>query len=84
MRLPFEQIIIPKTKKPENILQLDELQNIMQIKGLGNNPSFLVVGCGSSVLGLKMARKLLTLWGYRRAEDIVWIHYKHEKDIGEK
>ena len=56
----------------------------MQIKDLGASPSFLVLGCGSSILGLKMARKLLTLWGYRRSEDIVWIHKINDKHCKEK
>ena len=45
---------------------------------LSDSPSFIIVGCGDNVRNLQLGRKLLREWGFRRAEDIVWLK-KNEK-----
>lgn len=41
---------------------------------MADSPGFMLLGCGSSIKGLQMGRKLLTQWGFRRSEEIVWVH----------
>ena len=52
---------------------LDDLQNHIRVDLLADNPSFVVLGCGSSIKGLQIGRKLLINWGFRRSEDVVWL-----------
>jgi len=40
---------------------------------LADSPSFVLLGCGAGIHGLQAGRKLLKAWGFRRAEDIVWL-----------
>jgi mRNA (2'-O-methyladenosine-N6-)-methyltransferase len=40
---------------------------------LSDSPSFCVIGCGDNVRNLQLGRKLLREWGFRRAEDVVWL-----------
>lgn len=44
----------------------------LRIEDVAANPSFIWIWCGDSE-GLDRGRQLLTKWGYRRCEDIVWI-----------
>lgn len=36
----------------------------------------MVLGCGGGIKNLQLGRKLLRDWGFRRAEDIVWLQKK--------
>lgn len=68
-QVKFDVIV---AKLPRN-WSLDELQNYVQMDLLAENPSFLVLGCGGDQKRVTLARKLLKVWGFRRAEDIVWV-----------
>ena len=60
MRLPFPQIIIEHQSFLNDKKGLDWILNNMRIETLGESPSFLLLGCGSSIQGLQMGRKLLS------------------------
>ncbi len=42
------------------------------------SPCFLFLWTGDGGEGLEMGRRLLTKWGFRRAEDIVWVKTNKE------
>lgn len=74
--LMFEKqfdVVVLKLPIDQNGWTLDHFQNSLRIDLIAENPSFVVVGCGSSIKGLQIARKLLVNWGFRRSEDIVWL-----------
>ncbi len=60
MRLPFPQIIIEHQYFLNDKKGLDWILNNIRIETLGESPSFLLLGCGSSIQGLQMGRKLLS------------------------
>jgi len=52
MRLPFPQIILEHQSFSNDKKGLDWILNTMRIESLGESPSFLLLGCGSSIQGL--------------------------------
>ena len=66
-------VVVLKLPLEDPKWSLDQFQNSLRIDLLAENPSFIVVGCGSTIKGLQMGRKLLINWGFRRSEDIVWL-----------
>lgn len=60
-------------KLPLDTWNIDELLNSVRMDLLADSPSLIVVGCGSTIKGLQLGRKMLKEWGFRRAEDIVWL-----------
>ena len=67
--IKFDVIVL---KLPQDA-SFDVMQNTMRMDLIADSPSFLVIGCGSTLKGLNLGRKLLKEWGYRRSEDIVWL-----------
>lgn len=83
MRLPVPQTIVhwedghqggQKKSGGSPFTSIDHILNIFRIDLLSESPSLVLLGCRSSVKGLQLGRKLLSQLGYRRAEDIVWVH----------
>jgi hypothetical protein len=44
----------------------------LDIEAVAANPSFIWIWCGNSQ-NVSRGRQLLTKWGYRRCEDLVWV-----------
>ncbi|KAK9727665.1 N6-adenosine-methyltransferase subunit mettl14 [Basidiobolus ranarum] len=53
------------------IYALTYVQASLRIEEIAANPSFIFIWSGSAE-GLDLGRRLLSKWGYRRCEDIVW------------
>lgn len=53
----------------------------LKIEEIAANPSFIWIWVGDSE-GLDRGRQLLTKWGYRRCEDIVWIKTNRSWEVG--
>lgn len=49
----------------------------LRIEDIAATPSFIFLWCGS-MEGLQEGRVMLTKWGYRRCEDIVWVKTTHD------
>ena len=60
-------------KLPLETWSIDELLNSVRMDLLADSPSLIVIGCGGTIKGLQLGRKMLKEWGFRRAEDIVWL-----------
>ena len=59
MRLPVPQTIL-NAEPSDSWPNLDEIQNIFRMDMLAESPGFILLGCGSSIKGLQMGRKLLS------------------------
>ena len=75
--MQFEKFDVMVLKLPLETWNLDELQNSIRMDLLADAPSFIVLGCGGTTKGLQMGRKLIKEWGFRRAEDIIWLRKSH-------
>ena len=71
--MQFEKFDVMVLKLPLDTWNIDELLNSVRMDLLADSPSLIVVGCGSTIKGLQLGRKMLKEWGFRRAEDIVWL-----------
>lgn len=71
--MQFEKFDVMVLKLPLDTWNIDELLNSVRMDLLADSPSLIVVGCGSTINGLQLGRKMLKEWGFRRAEDIVWL-----------
>lgn len=78
--MQFDKFDVMVLKLPLEDWNLDELQNCMRMDLLADSPSFIVLGCGGSIKGLQLGRKLIKEWGFRRAEDIIWLK-KNDKKV---
>ncbi|RUP52261.1 hypothetical protein BC936DRAFT_149830 [Jimgerdemannia flammicorona] len=66
--------------KSRDYWSYEEIANL-KIEDVAANPSFIWIWCGDSE-GLDHGRQLLTKWGYRRCEDIVWIKTNRAWEVG--
>ena len=71
--MQFDKFDVMVLKLPLETWSLDELQNSIRMDLLADAPSFIVLGCGGTTKGLQLGRKLIKEWGFRRAEDIIWL-----------
>lgn len=65
---------------PKKVWSMDDFQNSLRMDLLAESPSFILVGCGSTIQGLQTGRRLLKEWGFRRAEDIIWVKKSKPND----
>ena len=73
--LRFDVIVISEKGGRDQFSDLTQLASL-PIESLAATPSFLFLWLPSSDL-LEMGRRLLQRWGFRRAEDIVWVKTNH-------
>jgi len=71
----FDVIVISEQGGRENFSEITQLATL-PIESLAATPSFLFLWLPSSDL-LEVGRALLQRWGFRRAEDIVWVKTNH-------
>jgi hypothetical protein len=73
--LRFDVIVVSEQGGRDNFADLTQLASL-PIESLAATPSFLFLWLPSSDL-LEVGRALLQRWGFRRAEDIVWVKTNH-------
>jgi mRNA m6A methyltransferase non-catalytic subunit len=73
--LRFDVIVISEKGGREKFPDITQLA-FLPIESLAATPSFLFLWLDSSDL-LEAGRALLQRWGFRRAEDIVWVKSNH-------
>jgi len=73
--LRFDVIVISEEGGREHFSEVTQLASL-PIESLAATPSFLFLWLPSSDL-LEVGRALLQRWGFRRAEDIVWVKTNH-------
>jgi len=73
--LRFDVIVISEKGGRHNFSEITQLDSL-PIESLAAAPSFLFLWLPSSDL-LEVGRALLKKWGFRRAEDIVWVKTNH-------
>ncbi|KAJ3410072.1 N6-adenosine-methyltransferase subunit mettl14 [Chytridiales sp. JEL 0842] len=61
----------PLPAQPKQVWSWDDIASL-KIEEIAAVPSFVFLWTGDSI-GLERGREILAKWGYRRAEDIVWI-----------
>jgi N6-adenosine-specific RNA methylase IME4 len=75
--LRFDVIVISEQGGRQNFSEITQLATL-PIESLAATPSFLFLWLPSSDL-LEVGRALLQRWGFRRAEDIVWVKTNHNE-----
>jgi mRNA (2'-O-methyladenosine-N6-)-methyltransferase len=75
--LRFDVIVISEEGGRQHFSEITHLASL-PIESLAATPSFLFLWLPSSDL-LEIGRALLQRWGFRRAEDIVWVKTNHEE-----
>lgn len=73
--LRFDVIVVSEQGGRNHFADLTQLASL-PIESLAATPSFLFLWLPSSDL-LEVGRALLQRWGFRRAEDIVWVKTNH-------
>ena len=75
--LRFDVIVISEEGGRHNFSEITQLATL-PVESLAATPSFLFLWLPSSDL-LEVGRALLQRWGFRRAEDIVWVKTNHNE-----
>jgi N6-adenosine-specific RNA methylase IME4 len=52
----------------------------LNIESVAANPSFIWIWCGNSQ-NVSRGRQLLTKWGYRRCEDLIWVKTNKQSKV---
>jgi mRNA m6A methyltransferase non-catalytic subunit len=73
--LRFDVIVVSETGGRDHFSDITQLSSL-PVESLAATPSFLFLWLPSSDL-LEVGRALLQRWGFRRAEDIVWVKTNH-------
>jgi mRNA m6A methyltransferase non-catalytic subunit len=75
--LRFDVIVISEQGGRDNFSEITQLASL-PIESLAATPSFLFLWLPTSD-SLEVGRALLQRWGFRRAEDIVWVKTNHSE-----